>query len=444
MYTGNISWRRHRRLPFADYVGALLLVSISTVAGLLVSAHWGNSPVVLLYLPPVLAAAILAGLRPGLLAALASALSYNYFFTAPLHTFFIHSGADIVTVAVLFLVAAVTSHLAASVRAQARLASDHANRNATIAGFARLLMTCHGEREVAGATAVQLAKLLGCRVIVLNGRSEQVPLAAAPDPVSLDPGDLAAAAFTMQTGERAGRGVKRGNQADWQFHPVASGDAVIAAVGLAREDGTPPIDERQALLLGSLLDQMALALERARLDREAREAGEAKARERLRAAFLASIGDEVKPRLRTIQAGVRALRREAAADRSLVASLDSEVTRIDRFIDNLVELTPQGDGEALVVGELSLDLHRRIVLRGDDPVHLTPKEFAVLAELAKHAGRVLTHAQILRAVWGPAHQDHVDYLRVAVRALRQKLESDPSQPKLIVNEPGVGYRLVLS
>lgn len=141
---------------------------------------------------------------------------------------------------------------------------------------------------------------------------------------------------------------------------------------------------------------------------------------------------------------MRALRREAAADRSLVASLDSEVTRIDRFIDNLVELTPQGDGEALVVGELSLDLHRRIVLRGDDPVHLTPKEFAVLAELAKHAGRVLTHAQILRAVWGPAHQDHVDYLRVAVRALRQKLEFDPSQPKLIVNEPGVGYRLVLS
>lgn len=76
------------------------------------------------------------------------------------------------------------------------------------------------------------------------------------------------------------------------------------------------------------------------------------------------------------------------------------------------------------------------------PRRLTPKEFAVLAELAKHTGRVLTHSQLLRAVWGPAQKDHVDYLRVAVGALRKKLECDPSRPKLILNEPGVGYRLV--
>jgi two-component system KDP operon response regulator KdpE len=65
----------------------------------------------------------------------------------------------------------------------------------------------------------------------------------------------------------------------------------------------------------------------------------------------------------------------------------------------------------------------------------------VLAELARHPGRVLTHAHLLRTVWGPAHADHIDYLRVAIRALRQKLEDLPSQPELIVNEPGVGYRL---
>jgi DNA-binding response OmpR family regulator len=61
--------------------------------------------------------------------------------------------------------------------------------------------------------------------------------------------------------------------------------------------------------------------------------------------------------------------------------------------------------------------------------------------LAKQAGRVLTHAQLLRAVWGPAQQDQIDYLRVAIRALRQKLEPDPGHPALIVNEPAVGYRL---
>ena len=75
-------------------------------------------------------------------------------------------------------------------------------------------------------------------------------------------------------------------------------------------------------------------------------------------------------------------------------------------------------------------------------VHLTPKEYAVLAELAKHPGRVLTHAHLLRSVWGPAQERQVEYLRVAVRALRQKLETDPAHPAIIINEPAVGYRLI--
>ena len=90
---------------------------------------------------------------------------------------------------------------------------------------------------------------------------------------------------------------------------------------------------------------------------------------------------------------------------------------------------------------MKIDLYRRSVQRDGADVHLTPKEYAVLAELAKQAGRVLTHAQLLRAVWGPAQQDQIDYLRVAIRALRQKLEPDPAHPALIVNEPAVGYRL---
>jgi two-component system sensor histidine kinase KdpD len=83
------------------------------------------------------------------------------------------------------------------------------------------------------------------------------------------------------------------------------------------------------------------------------------------------------------------------------------------------------------------------VSRDGEEVHLTPKEFAVLAELAKHPGRVLTHAHLLRTAWGPAQESQIDYLRVAVRALRQKLERNPSEPHLIVNEPAVGYRLNL-
>lgn len=99
------------------------------------------------------------------------------------------------------------------------------------------------------------------------------------------------------------------------------------------------------------------------------------------------------------------------------------------------------DSARFAIGDLLIDLDRRQVVRNGEEIHLTPKEYELLAELAQQAGRVLTHAHLLRAVWGLAHQDDVEYLRVTVRALRRKLERNPGQPTLIRNEPGVGYRL---
>lgn len=93
-------------------------------------------------------------------------------------------------------------------------------------------------------------------------------------------------------------------------------------------------------------------------------------------------------------------------------------------------------------GDVEIDLVARLVRKGGEEVHLTPKEYAFLAELARNAGRVITHAQLLRAVWGPGHESDVEYLRVAARGLRRKLEDNPASPSLIRNEPGVGYRLV--
>ena len=101
-------------------------------------------------------------------------------------------------------------------------------------------------------------------------------------------------------------------------------------------------------------------------------------------------------------------------------------------------------GEVRVLGDVSIDSAARIVRRGGQEVHLTPKEWDLLSELARHPGRVITHAQLLRAVWGPAHEQDVEYLRVTVRSLRGKLEADPAMPRLIINEPGVGYRIIVS
>ena len=91
---------------------------------------------------------------------------------------------------------------------------------------------------------------------------------------------------------------------------------------------------------------------------------------------------------------------------------------------------------------LSIDLVDRRILRDGVEVHLTPKEFAVLAELARFPGRAITHRHLLATVWPNEKEGHVEYLRVVVRNIRQKLERQPMAPTLIVNDPGVGYRFV--
>jgi K+-sensing histidine kinase KdpD len=417
------------------------MVGASTVAGLLTASQWGVAPIVLLYVPAILAAAIHCGRGPALVGAVASILAYNFFFTAPHRTFVIHSTADLVTVAVLFVVALVTSQLASSVREQARLAAAHAARNAALAGLARQLLSCAGEREIADVVVRQLSALFGCHVVLLTGRDELQMLAGAPSDLVLTHEDTAAAAVTLGTGHPAGRGLDRASLSDWRFHPVTSKEAVLAALGLARDDGVLPAREDQLRLLESLLDQVTLALERARLEQGARAFAALRERDRLRAALLASIGEDVKPRLNAIAAAARTLRREGAGDKVNLQTVSSEAAKLDRYIDNLVELSPGSDQSPIEIGAIAIDLSRRSVFRDGEEVHLTPKEYAVLAELAKHAGRVLSHAHLLRAVWGPAQQNHIDYLRVAVRSLRQKLERDPARPALIVNQPAVGYRL---
>lgn len=103
-------------------------------------------------------------------------------------------------------------------------------------------------------------------------------------------------------------------------------------------------------------------------------------------------------------------------------------------------LRRQGAEPLVVCGELTIDLIKRLVTRAGQAVRLSPKEYDLLVQLVEGGGKVVTHRQLLTAVWGPAHAEDVQYLRVFVAQLRQKIEPDPAAPTLIVNEPGVGYR----
>ena len=106
--------------------------------------------------------------------------------------------------------------------------------------------------------------------------------------------------------------------------------------------------------------------------------------------------------------------------------------------------TRDGAKPVVSAGDLTIDLVKRMVTRAGEPVRLSPREYDLLVQLVQGAGKVVTHRQLLTAVWGPAHESDVQYLRVFIGQLRQKIEPDPVAPTLILTEPGVGYRWMVN
>ncbi|MEI9927764.1 MAG: response regulator transcription factor [Sphingomonas sp.] len=105
-------------------------------------------------------------------------------------------------------------------------------------------------------------------------------------------------------------------------------------------------------------------------------------------------------------------------------------------------ITSAGGRTRVTAGGVTIDLLNRRIERHGEQIHLTPKEFGIVAELARFPGRVITHQQLLSAVWANDYERHIEYLRVVIRNIRGKLEADPASPRIIVNELGVGYRLM--
>jgi two-component system KDP operon response regulator KdpE len=143
--------------------------------------------------------------------------------------------------------------------------------------------------------------------------------------------------------------------------------------------------------------------------------------------------------------------RDAEEDKvgALDAGADDYVTKPFSTAELLARLRaaqrrahPHDETAVFEKGGLMIDLSAHTVHRQGTEIHFTGTEWALIALFLRHAGRVLTHRQILREVWGPNAEEHRQYLRVYVSQLRRKIEADPSRPALLINEPGIGYRFV--
>ncbi len=154
--------------------------------------------------------------------------------------------------------------------------------------------------------------------------------------------------------------------------------------------------------------------------------------------IILSATDQEREKVRALDLGADDYMTNPFGASELSARIRAALRRADRLSANEPRV------QAVVeTGAVRIDLGARIVKRADEEVRLTRTEYDLLRELATNAGKVLTHREMLQAVWGPEYGDETEYLRTFVKQLRRKLEEDPSRPRYIITEPGIGYRLVL-
>jgi two-component system sensor histidine kinase KdpD len=321
------------------YAETLLMVAGVTAAGLAAAPLVPASAIDLVYLVPVLAAASLHGLRFGVCASIASALAYNFFFTAPLHTFRIDDPGNVVTVLVLLGVALFTSRMTARIREEAASAAASARQNAVLAGCTGQLVAASDAASIGKVLCTEVARLFDANTLLLVHAGRRLDLlAAVPGRTAPDGIELEAAVLAETTRRPAGRHTDALRAADWQFHPLLASGAVRGVIGLARDDGRDPVDAADRVLLAGVLAQAALALEREELAAEMRGVAQLRDRDRLRGALLSSVGHDLRTPLTAIFAGVAELPRTNTPP-ELIDTLGSAVHRLDRYIANLIEMT---------------------------------------------------------------------------------------------------------
>ena len=298
--------------------------------------------VALLYLLPVMAAASLFGLRTGLYAGIASSLAYNFVFLPPVGTFSINNPENVVSVIVLLGIAFATSQLTARVRAQADLAAASARTNATLAGFLRQIATVNDPDLAAQMICDDVRRLLAVHVILLGPVQARqagsgLAILAATDPAyRLDTMDDAAASWAFETGSPAGKGSGTLAASEWLFQPLKAGDRILGVLGVANDAGSNPVRADQLPLLGSLIDQSALVLERLRLQAEMHDLDVVRTRDRLRAALLSSVSHDLRTPLTAVISAADQL--DHGATPELVGTIKAESARLNRFVANLLDM----------------------------------------------------------------------------------------------------------
>ncbi len=373
-------WRWPARNGLAiGLAAATMSVATAVLVGILATRYLVLPDLSMIFLAAVLVCAVTVGQWPAIAAAILSFLAYNFFFIPPVYTFSIATPHELLALIIFVLVGIVTGGLAGRVRDQSNAARDRVRTIQSLYDVSRKLSATVSIEDVLWVVVRQAAAAINGQVVVLLRESdgpekgELTIRAAFPPDDTLQPGEWAAARWAFSRAEPAGWRTGTLPNAHFQFQPVRTSSGIIGVVGLAPTDRSRPLSAEEERALAALIDQGALAIERATLVVEARRGEAVAERERLQTTLLSSISHDLRTPLAAILGSATSLReyggRMDQADRDdLVLTIEEEARRLTRFVTNLLDMTRVESG--------SLDVRRDYIDLSD-----------VLLAAVKRAGR---------------------------------------------------------
>ena len=335
------------------YLFAILAVACALGFAELVDYWIGVENVDLVFLTAVVAVAVRFGLMPSLLASLASALAYNFFFLPPIYTFTIADPHNIAAFALFTLVAVIVSNVAARGRMQAVTAQARVRTVESLYSFSRKLAGAGTLDDVLWATAYQTALMLQVRVVLLLPENGSITVKTGyPPEDTLDDADVAAAKWSFENDRPAGRSSDTLPGAKRLFLPMHTGRGAIGVIGIDSDKTGPLLTPEQRRLLDALMDQGALAIERVQLVENMERVERTAETERLRSALLTSISHDLKTPLASVLGSAGTMRdlsdRLSDGEKAeLLATIIDESERLNRFIANLLDMTKLESGAVM-------------------------------------------------------------------------------------------------
>ncbi|MBM6592520.1 sensor histidine kinase [Microvirga pudoricolor] len=306
--------------------------------------------IALVFLTAILGASVTFGLWPGLYASLLSVLAFNFFFLPPVQTFTIADPENVLALFFFILVALIASNLTARVRSQAIVARQRAKTTEDLYLFSRKLTSVGTIDDLLWATSFQIASMLKVRVVVLMPEHGQLELKSGYPPEDrMDDADLGAAKWSFDHDRETGRGSDTLPGAKRLFIPMRTSRGAVGVIGIDRDRPGPLLTPEQRRLFHSLSDQSALAAERIRLVEDVDRTRLLAESDRLRSALLTSISHDLKTPLAAIIGAAETLKGywtalDATSRDELLATVEDEAERLNRFIANLLDMTKLESG----------------------------------------------------------------------------------------------------